>query len=78
MHNLNDIPFKQSELKIDVLGDAYEYLISQFAASAGKKAGEFYTPQQVSKILAGLVSMGKKNCEAFTILQWVPDLYCSG
>ena len=61
MHNLNDIPFKQSELKIDVLGDAYEYLISQFAASAGKKAGEFYTPQQVSKILAGLVSMGKKE-----------------
>ena len=38
MHNLNDIPFKQSELKIDVLGDAYEYLISQFAASAGKKS----------------------------------------
>ena len=35
----------------DVLGDAYEYLIGQFASGAGKKAGEFYTPQQVSTIL---------------------------
>jgi len=44
---------------MDVLGDAYEYLIGQFAAGAGKKAGEFYTPQQVSKILAKLVTVGK-------------------
>ena len=36
-------------LNMIYLGDAYEYLISQFASSAGKKAGEFYTPQQVSK-----------------------------
>ena len=34
----------------DLLGDAYEYLIGQFAAGSGKKAGEFYTPQQVSTI----------------------------
>jgi type I restriction enzyme M protein len=40
--------------KLDVLGDAYEYLIGQFASGAGKKAGEFYTPQEVSKILAKL------------------------
>jgi type I restriction enzyme M protein len=36
----------------DVLGDAYEYLIGQFAAGSGKKAGEFYTPQQISTILS--------------------------
>ncbi len=36
---------------IDTLGDAYEYLIGQFAAGSGKKAGEFYTPQQISSIL---------------------------
>ena len=43
----------------DVLGDAYEYLIGQFASGAGKKAGEFYTPQEVSKILAKIVTTGK-------------------
>ncbi|MDA3118942.1 type I restriction-modification system subunit M, partial [Staphylococcus pseudintermedius] len=41
------------------LGDAYEFLIGRFAANAGKKAGEFYTPQQVSKILAQIVTLGK-------------------
>jgi type I restriction enzyme M protein len=55
---LSDIDFAGKDIKIDVLGDAYEYLIGQFAASAGKKAGEFYTPQQVSKILAKLVTLG--------------------
>lgn len=40
---------------IDVLGDAYEYLIGQFAAGSGKKAGEFYTPQQISSILSEIV-----------------------
>ncbi len=40
----------------DVIGDAYEYLIEKFASDAGKKAGEFYTPSQVSKLLARLVS----------------------
>ena len=39
----------------DVLGDAYEYLISMFASSAGKKGGEFYTPFEVSEVLAKLV-----------------------
>ena len=38
--------------EIDALGDAYEYLIGQFAAGSGKKAGEFYTPQQISDILS--------------------------
>ena len=43
------------------LGDAYEYLIGQFASGAGKKAGEFYTPQQVSKILAKIVTLDKST-----------------
>jgi type I restriction enzyme M protein len=52
----------------DTLGDAYEYLIGQFAAGSGKKAGEFYTPQQISTILSEIVTldgqdptMGKKK-----------------
>ena len=45
----------------DVIGDAYEYLIGQFAAGAGKKAGEFYTPQAVSKIISEIVSIGQEN-----------------
>ncbi|KAA1036889.1 type I restriction-modification system subunit M [Macrococcus equipercicus] len=61
MMNLSELPFVHSELEIDMLGDAYEYMIGQFAATAGKKAGEFYTPQQVSKILAKIVTMGKTD-----------------
>lgn len=56
---LNDIDFKINEDDNDILGDAYEYLISQYASEAGKKAGEFYTPQEVSKILAKIVTLGK-------------------
>lgn len=41
----------------DALGDAYEYLIGQFAAGSGKKAGEFYTPQQISSILSEIVTL---------------------
>jgi type I restriction enzyme M protein len=41
----------------DTLGDAYEYLIGQFAAGSGKKAGEFYTPQQISSILSAIVTL---------------------
>ena len=61
MLKINDINFHYEDAEIDVLGDAYEYLIGQFAASAGKKAGEFYTPQQVSKLLAKLVTIGKNK-----------------
>ena len=45
----------------DILGDAYEYLIGQFAAGSGKKAGEFYTPQKVSDILSGIVSLDSQD-----------------
>ena len=61
MLKIDDINFHYEDAEIDVLGDAYEYLIGQFAASAGKKAGEFYTPQQVSKLLAKLVTVGKSK-----------------
>jgi type I restriction enzyme M protein len=45
----------------DVLGDAYEYLIGQFAAGSGKKAGEFYTPQQISTILSNIVILDSQD-----------------
>lgn len=61
MQKINDIDFEFEDTEIDVLGDAYEYLIGQFAASAGKKAGEYYTPQQVSNILAQIVTMDNKD-----------------
>ncbi|HIZ17476.1 MAG TPA: type I restriction-modification system subunit M [Firmicutes bacterium] len=48
----------------DVLGDAYEYLIGQFAAGSGKKAGEFYTPQQVSTVLSRIVSLDSQDPSA--------------
>jgi len=46
---------------MDTLGDAYEYLIGQFAAGSGKKAGEFYTPQQVSDILSAIVTLDSQE-----------------
>lgn len=45
----------------DTLGDAYEYLIGQFAAGSGKKAGEFYTPQQISTILSEIVTLDSQE-----------------
>lgn len=59
--HLNKIDFQLGDSQIDILGDAYEYLISQFASGAGKKAGEFYTPQEVSQVLARIVTNGKKR-----------------
>jgi type I restriction enzyme M protein len=45
----------------DALGDAYEFLLDQFAAGAGKKAGEFYTPQQISDVLSAIVTMDSQE-----------------
>lgn len=45
----------------DVLGDAYEYLIGQFAAGSGKKAGEFYTPQPISTILSEIATLDSQE-----------------
>jgi len=62
--HLNKIDFKLEDANSDVLGDAYEYLIGKFASGAGKKAGEFYTPQEVSKVLAKLVTTGKSKLKS--------------
>ncbi|ECZ7895957.1 type I restriction-modification system subunit M [Salmonella enterica subsp. enterica serovar Derby] len=56
---LDKLSFNLSEASSDILGDAYEYLIGQFASGAGKKAGEFYTPQPVSTLLAKIVTTHK-------------------
>ncbi|MDO5352607.1 MAG: class I SAM-dependent DNA methyltransferase [Succinatimonas sp.] len=62
---LSDINF--AEYGDDALGDAYEYLIAQFASESGKKAGEFYTPQAVSKIIAKIVTNGREKKQDFSI-----------
>jgi type I restriction enzyme M protein len=62
--HLDEIDFRLENTELDVLGDAYEYLIGQFASGAGKKAGEFYTPQEVSKILAKIVTTGKNRLKS--------------
>lgn len=64
LYHLDDIDFNLSDTNADVLGDAYEYLIAQFASGAGKKAGEFYTPQQVSTILARIVTSRKSQLKS--------------
>jgi type I restriction enzyme M protein len=63
---------------IDALGDAYEYLIGQFAAGSGKKAGEFYTPQQISDILSGIVTLDSQDPSSGTKkrLESVFDFAC--
>jgi type I restriction enzyme M protein len=62
--HLDKIDFQLQNTQRDVLGDAYEYLIGQFASGAGKKAGEFYTPQEVSTILAKIVTTGKTQLKS--------------
>ncbi|MBL0078180.1 MAG: type I restriction-modification system subunit M [Bacteroidetes bacterium] len=64
LSHLDKIDFKLEQTELDVLGDAYEYLIGQFASGAGKKAGEFYTPQEVSTILAMIVTTGKTRLKS--------------
>lgn len=59
--SINTIPFLHDDVELDVLGSSYEFLIGRFAATAGKSAGEFYTPQQVSKILSKIVGQGKEK-----------------
>ena len=62
--HLNDINFNFEDTEMDVLGNAYEYLIGQFASNAGKKAGEFYTPAQASKLLAMITTTGKDKIKS--------------
>ncbi|PMN78610.1 type I restriction-modification system subunit M [Vibrio splendidus] len=64
LEHLDNIDFHLENSEIDILGDAYEYLIGMFASGAGKKAGEFYTPQMVSKLLAKLVTLDNPNLKS--------------
>ncbi len=64
LSHLDKIDFKLGDTNLDVLVDAYEYLIAQFASGAGKKAGEFYTPQEVSSVLAKIVTAGKEKLKS--------------
>lgn len=64
LNYLDKIDFRLEDSNSDILGDAYEFLIAKFAAGAGKSAGEFYTPQQVSKILAKIVTTGKEKLKS--------------
>jgi len=59
---INEFNFKD-ESGHDILGDVYEYLLKLFASSAGKKGGEFYTPHEVSQVLAKLVTLGSEELE---------------
>ncbi|ELT9057888.1 type I restriction-modification system subunit M [Enterococcus faecalis] len=65
LKKLNDIDVTAHEG--DVIGDAYEFLISQFASEAGKKAGEFYTPHQVSDMMARIVALGQEDKKLFSV-----------
>ena len=49
------------ENKIDLFGDAYEFLMTMYASSAGKSGGEFFTPQEVGELLARIVIMDKTS-----------------
>ena len=51
----------------DMLGDAYEYLIGQFASDSGKKAGEFYTPQAISTLMTRIILHSKENQKGFSV-----------
>ena len=62
--SLDEINFSVEDTKIDVLGNAYEYLIGQFAATAGKKAGEFYTPSGPAELLCRLACLGLTDVKA--------------
>ena len=64
LEHLDNIDFHLENSEIDILGDAYEYLIGMFASGAGKKAGEFYTPQMVSKLLAKLVTLNNPHIKS--------------
>lgn len=61
---LDEIEFGVEDTKIDILGNAYEYLIGQFAATAGKKAGEFYTPAAPAELLCRLACYGLTDVKA--------------
>lgn len=66
IHLIKEIPMDDKQ-DYDVLGFIYEYLISNFAANAGKKAGEFYTPHEVSILMSEIIADHLKDCDAIKI-----------
>jgi type I restriction enzyme M protein len=65
LDDFNDLDLRPSQIENnDIIGDAYEYMISNFASDAGKKGGEFFTPSQVSELVASLVKP-KENDRIF-------------
>lgn len=61
LSTVDSISFDHEDITIDVLGDAYMYLIGMFAQTAGKKGGEFYTPQSITELVARIATYGKKD-----------------
>lgn len=62
LNSIGDLNFGDyEENKIDLFGDAYEYLMTMYASNAGKSGGEFFTPQEVGELLAKIVIMDKKS-----------------
>ena len=59
-------PLNLDSHSVDILGNAYEYLIANFASDMGQKAGEFYTPQAVSRLLTHIVTLGKEDKKGFS------------
>ena len=68
LEDFNDLDLSPSQLgSTDIIGDAYEYMIANFASDAGKKGGEFYTPSKVSELVARLVAP-KENDRIYDII----------
>ena len=63
MDAVGDLPLDHGSAQIDTFGDAYEYLMTMYASSAGKSGGEFYTPQEVAEVLTRLALDGRKDVE---------------
>ncbi len=61
INHFSEYNFGGNYISSDLLGDAYEYLIEQFAADAGKKGGEFYTPREVERVIINIVKPGEKD-----------------
>lgn len=64
LKKIGEIDFHLDDAEFDVLGDAYEYLIGQFASGSGKKGGEFYTPQSVSTLVSRILSYEKPDMKS--------------
>lgn len=61
INHFSQYNFGNTYISSDILGDAYEYLIKQFAADAGKKGGEFYTPREVERVIMGILKPHQKD-----------------